>query len=227
MRFRRYAGIAALAVLTVLAAHPNPAGAQATNTNGSVRVLYKVPPSINLTIATNYQSGYGPTGGTGSGTAVAAGSTAASGVVDFGTVVQGYNYLYKYAAQVSVTTNDSSGFSLYAEGSADFNASIPVANSLFWMLSGTGNTQYTGAPTAHSFQTTASPVTIPGANNATTIAYPGGLPPASALIWHYPSTTIGQPGNAVSQGYDYKMSVPAAASISTYSIYIVYTAVAS
>jgi hypothetical protein len=225
MRFRSLAGIAAIALVALAVASADPSSAQSAATNGSVRVLYHVPPSISLTLTTNYQTGFGPQGGTGSGSTPAPGPGTSTGAIDFGTVVQGYNYLYKYAAQVAVMTNDIGGFVLYAEGTADFDATFPLQNSLFWMPSSSNNTPYTGAPTAHSFQKTLSPVTL-GSNSAS-ISYGGAAPNNAAQIWQYGGATTGLAGGVATQGYDYQLAVPSSTNISSYSIYVVYTAVAS
>ncbi len=225
MRFRSLAGIAAIALVAIAVASASPTSVQAQATNGSVRVLYHVPPSINMTLTTNYQTGFGPQGGSGSGSTPSPGPGTSSGAIDFGTVVQGYNYLYKYAAQVAVQTNDVNGFVLFAEGTSDFDASFPLQNSLFWLSSSSSNTPYTGPPAAHSFQKTLSPVTY-GSGSAS-INYGGASPGASAQIWQYNGSTIGLPGGNASQGYDYVLDVPSTTNISSYSIYVVYTAVAS
>jgi hypothetical protein len=122
-------------------------------------------------------------------------------------------------------TNDVNGFVLFAEGTSDFDASFPLQNSLFWMIASSSNTPYTGAPTAHSFQKTLSPVTL-GASTAS-INYGGAAPSSAAQIWQYAASTVGLPGGSTSQGYDYQLDVPSSTNISSYSIYVVYTAVAS
>jgi hypothetical protein len=225
MRFRSLAGIAAIALVAIAVANAGPTSALPATTNGSVRVLYHVPPSISLTLTTNYQTGFGPQGGAGSGSTPSPGPGTSTGAIDFGTVVQGYNYLYKYAAQVAVMTNDVNGFVLYAEGTSDFDATFPLQNSLFWMPSSANNTPYTGPPTARSFQKTLSPVTL-GANSAS-INYGGAAPNNAAQIWQYNASTVNLPGSVASQGYDYQLDVPSSTNISSYSIYVVYTAVAS
>src|SRR5512146_1783783 len=92
--------------------------AQSVGSYGSVKLSWKTLPLIQLTITPNYQTGFGPQGGTGSGSTPAPGPGAVlnGGVVDFGNqVVQGFSYLYKFAAQAKVTSNDASGFTVYAE----------------------------------------------------------------------------------------------------------------
>lgn len=130
----------------------------------------------------NYQTGYGPQGGAGSGSTPAPGALASlkGGDVDFGSnVVQGYQYLYKYAAQATVVTNDLSGFSVYGEGTSDVNdttigGTVPLGQTLFWLVSGSSNNPFTPAI---AFEPTSAPV---GCGN-TCINYPGN-PPASAHL---------------------------------------------
>jgi hypothetical protein len=145
------------------------------------------------------------------------------GVVDFGNqVVQGYSYLYKYAAQAAVTTNDLSGFTLYAEGASDIQdltagGTIPLNQTLYWLPSSASNSPISAAT---GFHATTSPVGCGG----TCINYPAN-PPANASVWNYPSSTIGQPGNKVSQGFDYELRLYSSPNPDSYSVYIVYTAV--
>lgn len=202
-----------------------PVRAQSTGA-GSAQVKYKVLPLVKLTVVPNYQTGFGPTGGTGSGSTPAVGALATlnSGTVDFGTVVGGYAYLYKFAAAVTVTTNDTSGFIVYAEGSTDLNGSnpvpapptFPINQALFWLVSGAGNSPFSAAT---AFNATSSPVTGGG----TSITYPGGVPPPSARIWS--SGTAG----TVTQGYDYELRLPAtaapAAGTTQFNVFVVYTVV--
>ena len=174
-------------------------------------------------ITPNYQSGYGPSGGLGSNQTVAVGSGASldGGFVDFGNVVAGYQYLYKYAAQVAVNTNDSSGFTVYAEGSTNFNAAttgvtaIPIGTTLFWMVSSTSNTSTSAAT---PFEDTTA--TVGGTPVGTAITY-AGSPPASAVVWSSAS------GGNVTRGYDYELQLPGSAGTSEFSAYIVYTAIAN
>jgi hypothetical protein len=169
-------------------------------------------------VTPNYQSGFGPTGGTGSGSTPAVGPAASlgGGYVDFGTVVAGYAYLYKYAAQVAVTTNDSSGFKVYGEGSTDFQGTLgstQAMNSLlFWAYTGSGNTPFSAAT---PFQTT----TFPTANGGQNITYGGSTPSSSSLVWS--STT----GGTISKGFDYQIHVPSSIATDTFSAYVVYTVI--
>jgi hypothetical protein len=189
--------------------------------NGAAKASWKVLPSINASVTPNYQTGFGPAGGTGSGATPAPGSAAVldGGYVDFGTIVAGYQYIYKYAAQVQVKTNDSSGFKVFAEGTSEFigtSNTLTMNSVLFWMLSGSSNTQYSAAT---PFQTTNNTGDTPtnGGNNVT---FANG-PPSSTLI--YSSST----GGTSLQGFDYQIRVPDSVPADTFTATVVYTAVAN
>jgi hypothetical protein len=200
-------------------------------TFGAAEATWHVLPTLTTAITPNYQSGFGPQGGTGSGSTPAVGASAVldGGYVDFGTVVAGYNYLYKYAAQVQVKTNDNSGFKVFAEGSADFYGTTtmttqPMNSVLFWALSGTGNSPFTAATpfqsTANTGDTPTNFITTNGTNQGQNITFASG-PPSSTLI--YSSST----GGTNTQGYDYQIHVPDTVPTDTFSAIVVYTAVAN
>lgn len=201
-----------------------PAIAAATGTQGSAQINYKILPSVKAQVVPNYQSGFGPQGGLGSGSTPAAGPSAVldGGTVDFGNVVVGYEYLYKYAAQVSVQTNDAAGFVVYAEGATDLNGSNPVPSpatfalqsTLFWLVSNAANTAF--SPATSFNKTSGAPI---GANGAGGINYGGGAPSSSSVIWTNPSS------GSVSQGYDYELRLSGAMPISQFNVYIVYTVI--
>jgi hypothetical protein len=87
---------------------------------------------------------------------------------------------------------------------------------LFWMLSGSGNTQYSAAT---PFQTTNNTGDTPtnGGNNVT---FASG-PPAATLI--YSSNAQG----TSTQGFDYQIHVPDSVGADTFQAIVVYTAVAN
>ncbi|TAM75266.1 hypothetical protein EPN44_09425 [bacterium] len=213
---------ALLIAVTMVAA----ATARVRAATGSVEATWKTAVIISMTVAPNFQSGFGPQGGP-SSPAPAAGPSAipGGGYVDFGKVVQGYNYLYKYAAQVAVLTNDSSGFQVFAEGSSDFTSASsgtwPIDTTLFWLPSNGTNTPYAAAV---PFSKTSAMVTGSGAT--TGISYGAGLPPSSALVWSYAHSTIGLPSNSATQGYDYQLRLSGGAPVTQFSVYVVYTVVA-
>jgi hypothetical protein len=204
-----------------LAATFASAGSSDAQSNGAAKASWHVMPSINASVTPNYQTGFGPQGGTGSGSTPAPGSSAVlnGGYVDFGTVVAGYQYIYKYAAQLQVKTNDASGFKVFAEGTSEFIGSsntLPMNQVLFWMLTGSGNTPYSAAT---PFQTTNTTGDIPtnGGNNVT---FTNG-PPATTLI--YSSNAQG----TSTQGFDYQIRVPDTVAADTFTAIVVYTAVAN
>lgn len=205
---------ASLAFVAVLAASASAEQA------GSARAIWSTNIVAQMTVTPNYATGYGPVGGTGSGATPAPGALASAGggYVDFGSVVAGYDYLYKNAALVSVLSNDANGFNVYAEGSTDFTngtTTLPIAGTLFWLKSSGANSPFTNAT---PFERTSATV------SGTTITY-GGAPPSTALIWSYPSATLGQPNNTASAGYDYQLRLPDSAPQAQMSLYVVYTVI--
>jgi len=190
--------------------------------NGAAKATWKVLPSINASVTPNYQTGFGPQGGTGSGASPAPGSAATldGGYVDFGTVVAGYQYVYKYAAQVKVMTNDALGFKVFAEGTSEFTGSlgstITMDSVLFWMLSSSGNTQYSAATPFYTTNNTGDTPTNGGLN----VTFANG-PPSQTLI--YSSSTQG----TSTQGFDYQIRVPETVATDTFTAIVVYTAVAN
>ncbi|HEX3466750.1 MAG TPA: hypothetical protein VHT05_01465 [Candidatus Elarobacter sp.] len=221
MRNVKANGIAIGMALLVAAA---PHVAAASGVQGSAQINYKILPSVKAQVVPNYQSGFGPQGGLGSGSTPAAGPSAVldGGTVDFGNVVVGYEYLYKYAAQVSVQTNDAAGFVVYGEGATDLNGSNPVPapstwplqSTLFWLVSNAANTAF--SPATSFNKTTGTPI---GANGAGGINYGGGAPSSGSAIWTYSGA------GSVSQGYDYELRLSGTIPVSQFNVYIVYTVV--
>jgi hypothetical protein len=215
--------------LTTLAAAamllPVPALAAGAASYGSAQLNYKVLPSVHAQVVPNYATSFGPQGGFGSGSTPAAGSGAVldGGTVDFGNVIVGYQYLYKYAAQVSVQTNDAAGFIVYAEGATNLNGSnpvptpstFPIFQTLYWLVSNAGNTPFTPAT---SFLLTAG-TPIAGGSMGIDYSGVGGKPSAGSVVWSYPSS-----GN-VSQGFDYQLRLPGTLPTSQFNVYVVYTVI--
>ena len=208
-----------LAAALVLALTAAPAAAATTS---SARLSYNVLPYVNAKVVPNYASGFGVTSnsGFGSGTTPATGSSAVSdgGQVDFGNVVQGYNYLYKSAAQVTVTTNDVAGFIVYAEGATDLNQASPVSTypifqTLFWLISSSANTPFSNATSFN--KTSGTPL---GTNGSLGIQYTGAPPTSSEVL------TSGTSGT-VTQGYDYLLKLSETIPVSQFNVYIVYTVI--
>ena len=221
----RSIGLVFAVAVAMLASVDTRALAQSIGSYGSVKLVWKTMPLIQLTITPNYQSGFGPQGGAGSGSTPAPGPGAVlnGGVVDFGNqVVQGYAYLYKYAAQASVKSTDASGFTVYAEGSSQINdtsvgGTVPLSTMLFWLPSATSNGPFS---TATAFNASLSPAGCGG----TCISYAGSPPPTSS-VWNYPTSTLAQPGSIVTQGWDYQLRLYNSPNPDSFQVYIVYTAV--
>ncbi|HEY0393218.1 MAG TPA: hypothetical protein VGD01_01865 [Candidatus Elarobacter sp.] len=211
-------GLGAVALALV----PSPARAAFT---GSAQLNYKILPTVKAQVIPNYASGFGPTGGLGSGATPAPGPNALlnGGTVDFGNVVVGYQYLYKYAAQIKVQTNDSAGFVVYGEGATDFNgsnpvpapATLPIFQTLYWLQSNVSNTPYTPASTFNKTNGSA----IAGGAGGIDYTGVGGVPSPMSVVWSSPTA-----GN-VQQGYDYQLRLSGAVPTSQFNVYIVYTVI--
>ena len=213
-----------LALLAALAMTAAPAAAAGNVSTGSAQLNYKILPTVKAQVIPNYMSGFGPVGGFGSGSTPAHGPAAVfqGGTVDFGNVVVGFQYLYKYAAQVNVQTNDAAGFVVYAEGATELNgsnpvpapATFPLAQTLFWLVNSGSNTAFSPAKTFT--KTSATPI---GPNGQNGINYGAGTPPPGATVWSSPIA-----GN-LSQGYDYQLRLSGAIPTSQFDVYIVYTVI--
>ena len=217
LRKARLLAAAAMALVAVCS-QVHPASAAGSTVSSSITTKWKTNPVLKLVVTPNYYTGYGAIlskfGGTAS-TPVA--GPAAPAAVDFGSVLAGDSYLYKYAAHVSVTTNDASGFYLYAEGTADFiNTSggyAPLSNTLYWVPS-----VASGADSNNGFNNAAYPF-------YKTSGTVSGSPPFIDYAGVYPTPTESSAAMSADYYYDYLLKVPATANAAAYSIYIVYTVV--
>ena len=193
----------AFAIVFSLAILCGVASGALADSYGSYKANWKALPIINLNLTPNYTAGYGPQGGSGSGSTPAPGPSAApaGGYIDFGNVVQGYQYLYKYAVQVNVTSNDSLGFQVYADGATDLQGALggtwPISSTLFWIMSNSGNSPFSAAT---SFQAA----------------------PTTSMVWSYPSTASA-PG--VNAGFDYQLRLTTPITVDRFNVNIQYTAV--
>lgn len=217
--------IGAVLAVAAFASALVPAGAQTT---GQINVKWSTQAIVSMSFTPNYNTGFGqvkavfgtqpaPTHGPNAGPGVGQGD------IDFGNVLSGTNYIYKYAAHVNVTTNDPSGFKLYGEGAANFyNAtdatSQALSSTLFYansVASGDSNTGYTpGFP----FQNTSGIVSPSQPNPSATpsINYNGSYP-------SYPVATNMSPTGDFY--YDYLLKVPQTATSGQYFVWVVYTVV--
>jgi hypothetical protein len=205
-------------LITAAAVAAFAAPARAGNT-GNVVVQWYTSAIVQMTLTPNYNPGYGPVKaqfGT-QPTPVPQGGACNNGCnVDFGTVQAGSQYLYKYAAHVNVASNDTAGFNLYAEGTADFTDgsgnSMPLGQTLFYVPSTASGDTNTGFTAGYPFSVTSGTV------SATT--------PPSISYTTYPLPVYSSGTGNADVYQDYEMKVPATASASNYYVWIVYTVVA-
>ena len=221
--------VGAVCALVAFAAALSPAGAQTTATS---QVKWSTQAIVHMSLTPNYFTGFGqvkavfgaqpaPTHGPNAGPAVGAGD------VDFGNILTGITYLYKYAAHVNVTTNDSSGFKVYAEGGADFYntadaTTTPLSSTLFYVnsTSGAPADPNTGFSPGLPFQKTGSIVVGNSYAGPVSINYGGA----------YPSQAIATSGTANGDFYyDYLLKMPVSPTTTSglYFVWVVYTVVAS
>ncbi|HEX8805378.1 MAG TPA: hypothetical protein VF741_00460, partial [Candidatus Aquilonibacter sp.] len=209
-----FAGFASIAILS-------PAGA-ATAT-GTVKVQWHAPPVITFSLTPNYASGYGSllaTFGTQPTPTAGPGASLKGGTVDFGTTLAGDTYLYKYAAELQITTNDSNGFDVYGEAATmitnNSDGSVYPTQALFYVpsvLSGDTNTGFTpGVP----FTQTGGVVSGGGDNKST---------PATIAYATYPNPVAVSALANNNYYYDYQFRVPSNATSGNYYVWIVYTVV--
>ncbi len=215
------ARIGSRAVLATIAAYAAfasaPALAQTVTTNWYAATIVK------MSVTPNYASGYGPVKavfGTQPTPAPAAGACLNGCAIDFGDVLSGTNYLYKYAVHVNVQSNDPSGVNVYGEGAADFvntadNTTQAINQTVYYLssTSGSGDSN-TGFSSALPFSKTAGTVSGNSFATAPSITYGSFPSPISTL-----STANGD------LYYDYQLHVPPSASAGQYYVWIVYTVV--
>lgn len=199
--------------------------AVAATATGSNTVLWHAPPIIHFTLTPNYYTGFGsvkavfgtqptPTHGPGA-TGVGAGT------VDFGTTIAGDTYLYKYAAELTITTNDSNGFYVYGEAAAALTnnsdgSTYPVNQAVYYLTSGATSDSNTGFTPGLPFAQTGGSVSggTDSISNPATITY---------VSYPAPVVTSSSPNNTYY--YDYQFKVPATATNGNYYVWIVYTVV--
>ncbi len=189
------------------------------------KVKWSAMPIVHFTLTPNYASGFGSVKATfGTQPAPTHGPDALqnNGAVDFGSVLGGTTYLYKYAAHVNVTTNDPMGFFVYAEGAADFfntadSSTQPLNSTLYYLQSTSGSPPdpNTGFSAALPFYRTGSVVTGGSQFTAPTISYTTYPAPVA--------TAMSANGDYY---FDYQLRVPGAATRGLYYVWIVYTVVA-
>lgn len=217
----------ALAIAASVAAFTQ---ATAATPSGTVNVQWHTQAIVKLTLTPNYASGFGQVKAVfGTQPAPTHGPDATGigqGSVDFGSVLSGTDYLYKYAAHLNVATNDPGGFTVYGEGAANFynttdGSSQLLSSTLYYANSTSGSVAdpNNGFTPGLPFQNTSGIVTPaqPNPNASPTINYNG----------TYPSSPIATSSTATNDFYyDYLMKVPFTATGGAYFVWIVYTVVA-
>lgn len=213
-------GSCAIAVLAAVAALlPSPA----RSATGSATVQWYAQAVVDMTLTPNYASGYGTVKavfGTQPAPAPGPGACLQGCAVDFGNVLAGMNYLYKYATHLNVVTNDPNGFRVYGEGAADFTntsdgSSTLLNQTLYYLPSAATGDSNTGYSPAYPFARTAAAVSGNSFSTEPTIAY-GSYPPPIATVLT----------NSSDLYYDFQLKVPATATAGQYYVWVVYTVVA-
>ena len=213
-----FAGMALIAVVS-------PADAVAPTR--TVNVTWRPPPIVHFTLVPNYASGYGSviaTFGTQPTPTSGPGASLQGGTVDFGTTLAGDTYLYKYAAELEVTTNDNNGFLIYGEAATVLmnnttGLPAPSGNWLYYLPSTASGDTNTGFTPGVPFLQTSGTV---GGNTSDSAPPPG----ATITYTSYPSA-IAQ--SAAANGnfyYDYQFKVPPTITTGgNFYMWIVYTVV--
>jgi len=198
------------------------AGTAKADPNGPVQVKWYATAVINMSLTPNYASGFGSVKAAfGAQPAPAPGPNATlnGGSVDFGSIISGNSYLYKYAAHIHVTSNDASGVAVYGEGSADFfntndSTSQSLNQTLYYLPSTASGDTNTGFSASLPFNRTSSPVA--GGAYGT---------PASISYSTFPAPITNTLGANADLYYDYQLKVPVTATGGLYYVWVVYTVV--
>ncbi|HEY9181257.1 MAG TPA: hypothetical protein VIO32_11100 [Candidatus Baltobacteraceae bacterium] len=215
---RTWFGTAILVAL--LAGEAAPSSAQTAPT---IDTNWNTTPVVKLVLTPNYTSGYGPVKaifGAQPTPAPAGGACLQGCAIDFGTVLAGTDYLYKYAAHLNIKTNDGNGVNVYGEGAADFYnqndaTSQSLSTTLYYLPSVLSGDTNTGFSASLPFYKTSGTVSGNSFATAPTITYAT-----------YPSPmTATSSANTSDLYYDYQLKVPPAATTGAYYVWVVYTVV--
>lgn len=222
---RAWIGSCVVALAAVVTLSPALA---APVSSGTVKVAWYTNAIISMTLTPNYNAGYGTVKavfGTQPAPTQGPGACANSCAVDFGAVEAGVDYIYKYAAHVNVSSNDTSGFNLYGEGAANFSDgganSMNLNQTLYWVPSVASGDANTGFTAGYPFNVTGGMVNPTQPES--------GIPP-TITYGSYPAPMVVSPTENGDIYQDYELKVPNAAATSStvdYYVWIVYTVVAS
>lgn len=189
----------------------------------TVKISWYTTAIITMTLTPNYNSGYGTVKavfGTQPAPSPGPGACANGCAVDFGPVLAGDSYIYKYAAHLNVQSNDANGFNLYGEGAANFSDgganSMPLNTTLYYVPSVASGDTNTGFTSGFPFSVTGGTVnpTQPESTIAPTITYGS-----------YPAPLESVTGSTADIYQDYELKVPPTAATTSYYCWIVYTVV--
>lgn len=198
------------------------AGTAKADPNGPVQVKWYATAVINMSLTPNYASGFGSVKAAfGAQPAPAPGpnATLGGGSVDFGNIISGNSYLYKYAAHLHVTSNDSSGVAVYGEGAADFfnttdSTSQTLNQTLYYLPSTATGDSNTGFSASLPFYRTSGSVSGGAYGSAASISYAT-----------FPSPIASTATANSDLYYDYQLKVPVTATAGLYYVWVVYTVV--
>lgn len=218
---RAWIGSIALAAAAIFAATPPAAASSAT---GNVTVQWYAQAVVKMTLTPNYASGCGAVKavfGTQPAATAPPQGCMAGGAIDFGGILAGTSYLYKYASHLNLQTNDSNGVNIYGEGAADFvntadGSSTPLNQALYYLPSTSGGADSnTGFSASLPFYRTTNSVSGNSFGTAPTISYIS-----------YPSPIASTSLSGASDFYyDYQLKVPPMATGGQYYVWILYTVV--
>lgn len=218
---RAWIGSLAIAILIALAVWSPATASSATS---SVTVKWYAQAVVKFALTPNYSSGYGTVKAVfGTQPTPSPGSAACllGCAIDFGSVLAGTDYLYRYAAHLNVQTNDVNGVNVYGEGAADFYnqndaSSVNLNQSVYYLTSTSGGTDTnTGFSASYPFYRTTGAVSGNSFGTAPTIAYSTYPAPIASTMSAVTSDFY----------YDYQLKVPGAATNGAYYVWIVYTVV--
>lgn len=216
------------ALALTLTANPN---ALAANPTAPITVKWSTQALVSIKLFVNYATGYGqipatigaqpaPTHGPDANCPNGTPSPTCS--VDFGDVVTGKNYVYRYAVHLNVVSTSATGVNVYGEGAADFTntsgGTIPISSAVYWLNSTSGSPAdaNTGFSAATPFLLTSGMVTGGGS--------PGTVPSIAYTTYPAPISS----SNVLDSDfyYDYQLKVPFTATSGLYYVWIVYTVLA-
>lgn len=198
--------------------------ATASSATSSLTVQWYAQAVVKFALTPNYSSGYGTVKavfGTQPAPSPGTGACLQGCAIDFGNVLAGTDYLYKYAAHLNIQTNDTNGVNIYGEGAADFYnqndaTSVPLNQAVYYLTSTSGGTDSnTGFSAAFPFYRTSGAVSGNSFGTAPSITYATYPAPITATTSAVTSDFY----------YDYQLKVPPTATNGAYYVWIVYTVV--